>query len=298
MRGAGVPALTALEHTQMRVSLRNTAAAFVAGMILMPALTLAEKVTLRLNLPAGTKIPMTMATDQQIQMEMMGQKMDMTQAMTMGTEYEVLEVAADGTMTIKVTTKSVKMKGNTPMGPMEYDSTSGNADSNPMAAAMGQMIGKSEQMKMSPMGKITMEVPADENNPVTETFEMFNYFPEKPVGVGDTWTVDHNKSGQMPMAMKSTYVVKEIKDGKVLLDVSTVMSPSADGEKDMQGMKVKIDMNGTQKGTMTLDAKTGFIVSSDFVQDISGKTTMSAEGMPEPMVQPMTIKGTVKVTTN
>jgi hypothetical protein len=124
------------------------------------------------------------------------------------------------------------------------------------------------------------------------TFEQTsNYFPDKPVKPGDSWnfTTSMASSGlAINIDMKLT--LKSIEGNVVTLDGEGTVSTPEGYEQEMNGMKVKVNLKGTQTGEIKLDRNTGWIISSTITQSFGGEM----EGMG--MKIPISAKSTASVT--
>ncbi len=125
---------------------------------------------------------------------------------------------------------------------------------------------------------------------ITQIFQQtFGTFPTKPVTLGEKWTNEFSLSQTgMPMKYTSTYKLLEVfpKDNEAIIDVSSIISTGKGGEIKKNNMTMKIDMNGTQTGKLTVDLNTGLVKTGKLNMDV--KMTMEAMGQKIPM----TMKGT------
>lgn len=88
-------------------------------------------------------------------------------------------------------------------------------------------------------------------------FERLLYiFPNKEVKVGDSWSKTLSPKGPLGGNYKSTYTVSEIEGDMVTLEEKSTVSGHSEG----------MGLNGTSKGTMVIDSRSGLVVSGD--QDI------------------------------
>jgi hypothetical protein len=111
-----------------------------------------------------------------------------------------------------------------------------------------------------------------------EQFERaFFIFPGKEVKVGESWVKEHNMPGQETGSFKTTYTVESIEGDIVHLDVNSVFG----------GDEKSAKMSGTQKGNMSVDARTGLIMESDLDMDIAAEE----EGQKFSMVGKIKIRG-------
>jgi Family of unknown function (DUF6263) len=107
--------------------------------------------------------------------------------------------------------------------------------------------------------------------------QLTNYFPESDVEVGDKWENVATLNTFVSMKIATTYKVVDMTDDIVKLDVDAKIT-SGEGAGIM-GMKM--DLDGTQAGTMEIDVKTGLVLKSSINQNIKG--TIKMMGMEIPM---------------
>jgi uncharacterized protein DUF6263 len=148
-----------------------------------------------------------------------GREMKIDQTMTQVLKIAVSDVAADGTATLSQTFQSVKMEMNSPMGRFVYDTALPTTNTNPMAQAMGQvlgaMAGETITVVQAPDGsvkrvegasrildKVVKSLPSDpassamaqglkaslSDEALKATLEQsFTRLPDRAVQSGDTW---------------------------------------------------------------------------------------------------------------
>ena len=261
----------------------------LAGMQACNSTKAKETNALKFNLQKGKSYAYTMEVD--MENDFNGQKMNSE----MNFDYDLSVVADnDSFKTIKSTYKKVVMNMKMPNMTVDIDSDKPAADTatdmknNPMAF-MGNMfraiIGKSFTMKVNPEGQVTevtglkemgeamlasMKMSEEMRPMVEQSFkeqfnednlkqsfsQAFNIFPNREVKVGDTWDKTVTMGGMMAATTKTTYTVKDIKNGKVYLDVNATT--------DVQNTKV------TQTGTLTVDQATGLVTEGELEQKTEG----------------------------
>lgn len=115
----------------------------------------AEKIDLKLRLKPGQKHSMRIITENKISHTIMGQQQKINHHKIVELELEVKEVQPNGTALVKVTYRSLKEKGESNQGKLEYDSTKPETfEGNPLATSYNAMIGQGFVMKITPDGKI------------------------------------------------------------------------------------------------------------------------------------------------
>ena len=293
----------------------------------------AKKIDLKLNLQKGQKFGTLMTTDMKITQTMMGQEIKVGQLSTMGLNNEVLDVDANGIISLKMAYTTMKMKMDGPTGPIEYDSTKPEQDVNSPQAKMmigmySAMLGQDLIMKVNPKGKVVgiegfnamMDEMAqkmgamDPNAAKAMKGMLKNFmnedkikqmgggmmaaFPEEHVGIGDMWHDIVSIDLGFPMDVDTTYVLKERKDGVALMDVISKMDMGDDNSKliEMNGMKINMQMTGGMQGDMEVDEATGWMLRSKTDMRFSGVMKIGGSPqMPDGMSVPMSIVGTVTV---
>lgn len=263
-----------------------------------------DAVTLKLNFKPGDKYLYSTQVNQKI--NSMGMSMD--QSMTMDMVYE--DAGADGdNKKLAITYDHIAMKNTTPMGVMDYDSKKPSATGSGMSF-MDSLIGKSFSLSVAPNGDIVSvdglgnlvksltatdaETKAEIDNQFSDTAiklmmqNSFDLYPGKPVKVGETW----GKKSKMGFSginveVENTYTLKSVNDGKATVSVKSVMNLEPTDMGAQAGIPMKMEMKGSQDGTMEVDIATGQIISGKTSQVINGKMSASGQDMP------MDIKGDI-----
>lgn len=230
-----------------------------------------EKVTLEWKFKKGESLRYEMGNS--VETEFGG--MEITQEQLFGYTMEVVEVAADGTATLKTVYDRIKFKIAGPMA-SEYDSAKDKeAPSDSLGKLMAALLGKSITMKLNPKGEI-LEVKGyaevmekvmkelEEDMPGTSDMfkRMFSddqlkgmmqlsygLLPKTPVAKGETW--ESQASFAMPMlgklVLKHKSTLKEIQTGgQAVIDQETKMELKAEegpmGALELSDSKFKSQM--------------------------------------------------------
>lgn len=263
-----------------------------------------EPVTLKLRLAKGDVYASTVKMDTKINTTAMGMKMNIDQKMEVYQTMKVNGVNSDSSYDITLTTDRFYMKQSMPMMGMpidvEYD-TDKPQKAGAMGEAMGpyfeKMKGLSYEVTLNSYGKVTrnnmdevykklgldsLSRQGGNNNVGSSNAEQYlSQLPEKPVKKGDSYVVEQSQNSLLPVSTKSTYTVKEITDDKVLLEVTSEFMPGT------TVVAVKIDVKGSQTGTVEIDRKTGMTTHGEIKQKLD--MTIEAQGMKMPMSSEGTI---------
>ena len=289
-----------------------------------------ERLTLQLNLDQGSTYAMRVTTEQKMSQTVQGQQFAMDQTTMMEYVYDVTEVDEMGNTTIKMTYDKIGFTQDGPMGRTEYRSWEDTGTVPMTAKAFAVMAGKNVTMELSRRGHVThisgtesiidamlkefdlsiddeMKKELEENlkrqfgeEAFKETMnEMFAVYPDRPVGIGDTWQAKAVVQMGFPMAIHNTWRLKGIKDGKVYVEVNSKIEPNTETSVKQMGMEMTYDVSGNQKGSLVLDESTGWLIEADLKQQFGGEVVVVGAQLGEAQTAGFTISmtGTVTVET-
>lgn len=259
--------------------------------LLLAPLAAQEKFTLRYAFQAGTNCWMQFDQDMSQDMNMAGQKNQMTMRTSMWMEGKVASLDK-GVATISTRYARIKVKSDSPSMDVDYDSDV--AGSSPgQLEVLTNLVGKTATMQADARGKIVaMEMPKD-LGPQFEQIagslkagmeQSFVLWPEGPIAIGETWQTKLDMPMQQMGTMTATVTNKLLAvDGDV---VKLAMTMAFDTSKlEMPGtmtMKVK-----DSTATMTVSLKSPLPLEST--------STMTMEmGMDDTVIMAMTMKQTMK----
>jgi hypothetical protein len=109
--------------------------------------------------------------------------------------------------------------------------------------------------------------------------QSFNIYPDKAITPGDTWEKKFTMTSMINMEMDNKYKLVSVNNGVAHLEVNSTITGKPGNNPAMAQMK--IEMKGTQTGTMDVEVGTGLITDSKLKQNMKGK--MSMMGMEIPM---------------
>ena len=144
-----------------------------------------------------------------------------------------------------------------------------------MAQAIVDSAGVDEKMK--DMMKQQFDKQFNEKN-IKEQFERVLYiFPNKEVKVGDSWQKTTTPGGPLAVKYTSTNKVTDIEGDMVTLEENS----------KIEGLSADMNMKGNITGSMTVDSRSGLVVSAD--QDM--KMTIVTGGKEVKVIGKTKIKG-------
>ncbi|KOS08134.1 hypothetical protein AM493_20340 [Flavobacterium akiainvivens] len=219
------------------------------------------KILMRLNYPKGFKQQLTYNMDM-----ILGSVMK--NKVTMYLDMEVVSVTggAKPVYGLKGAITGMTMDSDAMGQKIKYDSSKKAANMTPQEQAMDkqlrEVIGQPITVSVDNTGKVVgkMEFKSKDGLTQNEPFDMKNLqmsFPEKPVGVGDTWTEDVEMKN-LGGTVKNTYTVKQITDNDVTIALVTVVPKTPSTGKDTK-----------LAGSYTLDRKTGMVLKGGIKGDMT-----------------------------
>ena len=303
---------------------RSAALSIVLVMMVCSSLPAQETVDLKLNLPKGKVIKLITQTDQMIKMSVGGFDQSFSQKIGIGAREEVKDVAADGNMTIAITYEWVSMKSDHPQAPMDYDSRTNQGQAPLAAAGMAGLVGQGFEMVLTPRGRVAElrgveemvdRMLADSKLPpevlpfvkdamkaqfgadaMKANIESTSaVYPDKPVKVGEMW---HGTS-VIPMinsTIEADYTLKSVQAGKATVEMkASIDATNEPAEMNLGVATMKMQITGSQNGTLVLDRATGLPHRSETTFDMQGNMVRAPAGGEELKI-PMAIKGSTVVT--
>ncbi len=285
----------------------------------------AAAVQLELKLNKGRTYYQRLQVDQQITQNIMGQEQVIGNVIGVGQKLDVLDVDAQGNLRIQYTYTWSRFKQSGPMGIVDYDSAQvvtvpGGAE------GFAALVGGSYTVRLSPKGDVldvngvkelaaavSKHVPesmdiSSEANPVAfllsedgirETTEgLLSVYPDGPVDEGDSWGEKRLTKQGLAMVVESKWTLQKRQAGvATITSVSSMKSDPSGAPMDTQGMKMKIDVSGTQEDTTQVEEATGLIRHNRSHSLLKGQIGIgtSAEGPFDMMAIPVAFETTATV---
>ena len=268
----------------------------------------AQKVQYGLKLEKGKKYYVQMITEQQISQTVMNQEQNMEQTIGMGMDFDVNDVNDRGDVWVRLTYRWMKFGQKGPMNVIVYDSSQKDVNTPLAAQGFAALLNEGFAVKLTPQGKAVQVKGLDKmrNNiaqklhagPMREqmmkgldqflseeamkewTESSFMMYPDREVGVGDSWTKTVSMTRGLPMTIANKWTLKDRKDNVATLDVASEIKTNTDAKTmEMGPTKITYELTGTQKGQVRMDETTGLMLTSKLEQQISGQVRMT---MPTP----------------
>ena len=214
---------------------------------------------------------------------------------------------------IDVVYDNIKMNIGMPMGQFTIDSNTPDnvASMQNMGPLLKAAVGKPVKIEITPNGKVESlegseelmqamlnafdpNVPENARKELVKQFgaqfsgeslkqslgQFSAYFPDKPVAVGDSWVNKINSTmgsgGVVGVDMNLT--LKNVKNN--VATIETTGDISSDVNYSFSGNDSKMSMKGTQKGFVSIDLTTGWIVDSNTVADTESEMNFGGSKIP------------------
>lgn len=148
----------------------------------------------------------------------------------------------------------------------------------------------------SPMGNVTKTF-LDKQGIKEMTEGLMAVYPDKPVEPGQSWSEKRILKGGFGRIEESKWTLQKQEAGIATIGMTGVVrSDPGAPPTDMQGMKLRFDLSGSQEATIRIVEATGVIQMDQGHQQLKGeiKVSDSAQGQPM-MVIPTAIETKSKV---
>ena len=250
-----------------------------------------KSVELKYNLTPGDQYSYNMELDQDIVFETNGIVMAVDMLMIFEMTQKVIEVTADS-IKLEGQIKRVKMTQGVMGMEVKYDSDDPASGENPMTAQIStefkKILNKSFFMMMDHQGKLgTMDLSNvsenDELANIINSGSLFAIYPKGKIKIGETWEEDITPVETSDKQFHAKYTLLKVTGKQATIGVDGIISPNEmnDGE---------LKMEGTMKGEMIVDVKTGLLIESNMDEEIEMDIEQAGQKMPA------TISGTIKTT--
>ena len=226
---------------------------------------------------------------------------DLHQTMNIGMFYQKVDTLSD-IHQVKVTFSHIKIKNNSPIGQLDYNSN--NPDSNSLLKSIGNVVGQTYFINFNDAGSLNKVInpPPIERN-LTEddlakiindsTFSIllrnhFGLYPGKGLKVNDEWSRKINiMLFNYDIIQESTFRLQKIENGVATISsVGTLKVPKIKEEQTENNFKIK--MEGQQNGSIKIDLESGIVLSFQSQLTLNGTISMMGQSFP------LKIKGETK----
>jgi len=266
-----------------------------------------EKIQYKMRFKAGEKYYLRLVTEQKISQTISGQIQNIEQTIGIGYEFDVKNVETNGNAWVSYTYRWAKFIQKGAGGKLVYDSSEKGLPTSPMAQGFAALLEESFSLKITPQGRVeeVKGLQAVRNNvekklpegPMKEammvglkqfineegikelTENSMAIYPEKPVGIGDSWRKTVALTQGVAMTVENEYILKDRKNGVSFIEVKSKIKSNPNAEPiSMASTKVSYDLSGKQKGLIEIEESTGRLIRSKTNQEASGQIKVEVAG--------------------
>ena len=272
---------------------------FISSLALTLTLGLAaQSYTPAVKLEAGKQYTVTTITKSNMTQEAMGQTMEIPIDATNKATLTIKELSNKGYESTYITDR-VQFAANMMGQDMNYDSDKKDDKDSPMGKTMNKLVGKETSFVVNGAGNIIKETivkqtqeKSDEEGPdmmtgmmgmgmsEASTCPVFNLFVNNTeLKIGDSF-VDSSTVNDKDGSTKTstTYILKEIKDGKSIFTLNGQVAISK--KMEMQGMEMTTTTASKSTGDMIVDVATGLLNSKSIVTETTGSVDVQGMSIP------------------
>ncbi len=298
---------------------------FLLAVARVPAIA-EDPLDLRLNLETASSYNCVMETEQEITQTVNDQERKLGQEMLQSWRYDVIGLNDDGNFELRQTYTRIRIRQNYGFQTSEYDSDSPPDYTEPFMRGYGALIGSELLITVTPKGKVTKIEGADslfeniiaeldlpdsprkdeiiENmrdqfgeTAIRQSLEqIFGFFPQSEVVIGEKWTIEKQISTGIPMRIVDEYTLESSSGEFAYIDVNSTVSSQPGGPPVQLGpVEMIYEARGLNHGFMKVDLSSGLPIESELDMNLSG--TVRASGIPDEdeAAWPMASSGNVRV---
>lgn len=272
---------------------------FISSLALTLTLGLAAQTyTPAVKLEAGKQYTVTTITKSNMTQEAMGQTMEIPIDATNKATLTIKAASNKGYESTYITDR-VQFAANMMGQDMNYDSDKKDDKDGPMGKTMNKLVGKEISFVVNGAGNIIKETIVKQTQEKSDeegldmmtgmmgigmseasTCPVFNLFVNNTeLKIGDSFldsSTVNDKDGSTKTS--TTYILKEIKDGKSIFTLNGQVAISK--KMEMQGMEMTSTTASKSTGDMIVDVATGLLVSKLIVTETTGNVDVQGMSIP------------------
>lgn len=288
-----------------------------------------KSVNLLLNLKKGDSYKVETDRSEKVVYDIKGEKTEVESKIKTSYLCHVTDIDDNKNAEIKVTFDAISIKNNVDNGQTFVNNSPTMAkDTDKLSKVYSALIGKSFRVKMGEYGKVKQIIGMDElfkgvldelnikdkkeqeeikkdmkqnfgDEELTKRIERItSLYPNKQVKMDDAWDKKVDVSDRFPVEAESKYKLKDTSDGTSEITVEGKIK-NKEGAEPIIMNNIKItyeDIQGTQKGTLSVNEETGLIKRAEMENKYAGKIkyvsddpNMGSQAFPISIEEKMTV---------
>jgi WD40 repeat protein len=273
-----------------------------------------EKIQYQMRFEAGEKYYLRFITDQTISQTITGQEQNIEQTIGLGYDFDVKNVEPNGNAWVSYTYRWAKFIQKGVGGQLTYDSSEKALTIPPMAQGFAALLDETFSMKITPQGRVEeveglqtvrnnigKKIPEgpmkeammmglkqfiNEEGIKEQTENSMAIYPEKPVGIGDSWRKTIALTQGTAITLENEFILKDRKNGISFIEVKSDIKSNPKAEPMKMGTtNISYDLSGKQQGLLEIEESTGRLISSKTNQDASGQIKVEVTGQQSQVTQ-------------
>jgi len=272
----------------------------------------ADKTQYRLKLEGGKQYYMQTITEQQISDPTPAKGETAVMIVGTGAKLDVSNIDANGNAQVTYTYKWIQIGVKGATGDKVYDSSKKDSSISPELQWFAPLLEESFSLTITPEGRISEIKGLDKvrtnvrqklpQGPMQElAMSSLNQwlddqtlregiensmaiYPDKPVGIGDSWSRNVTYSSGSAMILENKWTLKERKNGVAVIEVVSTIKPNPEAkpvEMGSPGMTSSSEFTGNQQGLIEMQESTGLIIKSKIHQQMSGQNKITRPDTPD-----------------
>lgn len=290
--------------------------------LLVPAISFAQKVDMKLNLEKGKEYTQKTEVENTTKQTISGQVMEINTSATATTFIEMTEDNGK-TDTYKFRYGNVGMSSSAMGQTQAFSSDTASLETvDPMSRVFARLTNKEFSAKITEKGMVeevmgleelvkgaTAEMPGGQamidqvsgsfgDDGFAKNLELTtDIFPAKAVKVGDSWTKEQFTSTGLPIIATSIYTLKSVNGGTAVIDVvAKLATDPSNSSTQMQGMDATQYYEGERTGTLNVEVASGWVTSGTLQDDVVGSISFTPNAqMPDGMTVPIEMKNVITI---
>lgn len=267
-------------------------------------------VELRLDFAEGQTWSSALALDQEVRQEIEGHELTSTQRVFLGWQEEVVAVRRDGSATLRLTWDAARLELDGPeLGSVSYDSTRSGEPVSPFALGLDALMGESVRLEVSRDGAVVAQddlagfadriatklaLPPGPEGDIARAAVRRHFGPDvlaqlvsaltdvhpgRPVELGERWTRAARVDRGFPLEQENEYRLVALDEETATLALRSKLRTPDDAKPLVSGQaRLVFDLEGSQKGRLVLDRRTGRVVLAEILQSLVGELAIEVPG--------------------
>ena len=124
--------------------------------------------------------------------------------------------------------------------------------------------------------------------------QLFKFFPDSAIHIGDTWKIDSRQEGELPMITKSIYTLKALNDDIAVIVSEGIISSDGISNVVMGYNNATANLKGKQTSELEIETKTGMLINGSIKAKVEGKLMVMDREIPVEIKSSVKISGVKK----